>query len=75
MGLARSLIGSVEPAIRSKEIAHRIFWSKSSNIPTYVRGKSDAMVFGVAAVALTIGLGLAAQDAKGLVNGTKKEFD
>ncbi|KAI8995889.1 hypothetical protein BC832DRAFT_595821 [Gaertneriomyces semiglobifer] len=73
--MQHSILREISTAIRSKEIAHRIFWSKSSNIPTYVRGKSDAMIFGVAAVALTIGLGLAAQDAKGLVNGTKKEFD
>ncbi|KAI8917013.1 hypothetical protein DFJ77DRAFT_509571 [Powellomyces hirtus] len=70
MSFIRAIVRPGESAIRAKQVASRIFWQKSSSIPTYVRGgKGDVFLFGVTSVAIAVGMVAALKEANELIKG------
>ncbi|KAJ3008804.1 hypothetical protein HKX48_008328 [Thoreauomyces humboldtii] len=70
MSFVRALVRPGEAAIRARQVSSRIFWQKSSPVPTYVRGgKGDVFFYGLTVSAITVGFVGAMLEANELIKG------
>ncbi|TPX44057.1 hypothetical protein SeMB42_g03182 [Synchytrium endobioticum] len=69
MSMFRSIIGAGENAFRRSQVAHRMYWQREGDRPTYIRGSGDSATFFIAAAGVLGLAGLSVGHLKKLIRG------